>query len=397
MQGRFYQNPKNDKLSAVFLQRPLFFCGSNVYLDKIYQNIIMKIGVPKEIKNNENRVGLTPAGVFELVKNQHSVFIQKGAGVGSGFFDEDYEAAGALLVSSNTEIYAVSDMIVKVKEPISEEYPLIRANQIIFTYFHFASSKELTQAMIASKAICVAYETVEDEEGTLPLLTPMSEVAGRMAIQQGAKYLEKPIKGRGILLGGVPGVPPGRVLVLGAGVVGIQAAKMAAGLGAHVTILDINMKRLRYVNDVMPSHVVTEFSSEYNIRRHIKDHDLIIGAVLVTGGKAPKLITKDMLKLMNPGTVMVDVAVDQGGCFETTQPTTHENPTYIIDDVVHYCVTNMPGAVPYTSTLALTNVTLPYVLKLANLGWEKATDMNKDLYKGLNIVKGVVVYNGITV
>ncbi len=357
----------------------------------------MKIGVPKEIKNNENRVGLTPAGVFELVKNQHSVFIQKGAGVGSGFFDEDYEAAGALLVSSNTEIYAVSDMIVKVKEPISEEYPLIRANQIIFTYFHFASSKELTQAMIASKAICVAYETVEDEEGTLPLLTPMSEVAGRMAIQQGAKYLEKPIKGRGILLGGVPGVPPGRVLVLGAGVVGIQAAKMAAGLGAHVTILDINMKRLRYVNDVMPSHVVTEFSSEYNIRRHIKDHDLIIGAVLVTGGKAPKLITKDMLKLMNPGTVMVDVAVDQGGCFETTQPTTHENPTYIIDDVVHYCVTNMPGAVPYTSTLALTNVTLPYVLKLANLGWEKATDMNKDLYKGLNIVKGVVVYNGITV
>jgi alanine dehydrogenase len=397
LQGRFYQNPKNDKLSAVFLQRPLFFCGSNVYLDKIYQNIIMKIGVPKEIKNNENRVGLTPAGVFELVKNQHSVFIQKGAGVGSGFFDEDYEAAGALLVSSNTEIYAVSDMIVKVKEPISEEYPLIRANQIIFTYFHFASSKELTQAMIASKAICVAYETVEDEEGTLPLLTPMSEVAGRMAIQQGAKYLEKPIKGRGILLGGVPGVPPGRVLVLGAGVVGIQAAKMAAGLGAHVTILDINMKRLRYVNDVMPSHVVTEFSSEYNIRRHIKDHDLIIGAVLVTGGKAPKLITKDMLKLMNPGTVMVDVAVDQGGCFETTQPTTHENPTYIIDDVVHYCVTNMPGAVPYTSTLALTNVTLPYVLKLANLGWEKATDMNKDLYKGLNIVKGVVVYNGITV
>ncbi len=357
----------------------------------------MKIGVPKEIKNNENRVGLTPAGVFELVKNHHSVFVQKGAGVGSGFFDEDYEAAGALMVSINEEIYAVSDMIVKVKEPISEEYALIRPNQIIFTYFHFASSRELTQAMISSKAICIAYETVEDEDGSLPLLTPMSEVAGRMAIQQGAKYLEKPIKGRGILLGGVPGVPPGRVLVLGAGVVGIQAAKMAAGLGAHVTILDINMKRLRYVNDVMPSHVVTEFSSEYNIRRHIKDHDLIVGAVLVTGVKAPKLITKDMLKLMNPGTVMVDVAVDQGGCFETTKPTTHENPTYIIDDVVHYCVTNMPGAVPYTSTLALTNVTLPYVLKLANLGWEKATDSNKDLYKGLNIVKGVIVYDGISV
>ncbi len=357
----------------------------------------MKIGVPKEIKNNENRVGLTPAGVFELVKNQHIVFVQCGAGVGSGFFDEDYEAAGATILMSNVEIYALSDMIVKVKEPITEEYPLIRPNQIIFTYFHFASSKELTQAMIASKAICIAYETVEDEDGSLPLLTPMSEVAGRMAIQQGAKYLEKPIKGRGILLGGVPGVPPGRVLVLGAGVVGIQAAKMAAGLGAHVTILDINMKRLRYVNDVMPSHVVTEFSSEYNIRRHIKDHDLIVGAVLVTGGKAPKLVTKDMLKLMNPGTVMVDVAVDQGGCFETTRPTTHENPTYIIDDVVHYCVTNMPGAVPYTSTLALTNVTLPYVLKLANLGWEKATDLNKDLFKGLNIVKGVIVYNGINV
>jgi alanine dehydrogenase len=332
-----------------------------------------------------------------LVKNHHSVYIQNGAGIGSGFSDEDYESAGAELFSTNAEIYANCDMIVKVKEPIAEEYALIRPNQILFTYFHFASSKELTTAMIASKAICIAYETVEDEDGTLPLLTPMSEVAGRMAIQQGAKYLEKPIKGRGILLGGVPGVPPGRVLVLGAGVVGIQAAKMAAGLGAHVTILDINIKRLRYVNDVMPSHVVTEFSSEYNIRRHIKDHDLIVGAVLVTGGKAPKLITKDMLKLMHPGTVMVDVAVDQGGCFETTKPTTHENPTYIIDDVVHYCVTNMPGAVPYTSTLALTNVTLPYVLKLANLGWEKATDMNKDLYKGLNIVKGVVVYNGIAV
>lgn len=357
----------------------------------------MKIGVLKEIKNNENRVGLTPAGVFELVKNQHIVYVQNSAGVGSGFFDEDYEAAGAIMYKSNSEIYASSEMIVKVKEPIAEEFALIRPNQIIFTYFHFASSKELTKAMIASKAICIAYETVEEEDGSLPLLTPMSEVAGRMAIQQGAKYLEKPIKGRGILLGGVPGVPPGRVLVLGAGVVGIQAAKMAAGLGAHVTILDINMKRLRYVNDVMPSHVVTEFSSEYNIRRHIKNHDLIVGAVLVTGGKAPKLITKDMLKDMNPGTVLVDVAVDQGGCFETTQPTTHESPTYIIDDVVHYCVTNMPGAVPYTSTLALTNVTLPYVLKIANLGWEKATDLNKDLYKGLNIVKGVIVYQGISV
>lgn len=355
----------------------------------------MKIGVPKEIKNNENRVGITPAGVFELVKNNHTVYVQSSAGEGSGFFDEDYVAAGAVLLPKIEEVYAISDMIVKVKEPVQYEYPLIKENQVIFTYFHFASSKELTEAMISSNAICIAYETVEDADGSLPLLTPMSEVAGRMAIQQGAKYLEKPIKGRGILLGGVPGVPPGKVLVLGAGVVGYQAAKMAAGLGAHVTILDINMKRLRYINDVMPSHVITEFSSEYNIRRHIKTHDLIVGAVLVTGGKAPKLITRAMLKEMNPGTVMVDVAVDQGGCFETTKPTTHENPTYIIDDVVHYCVTNMPGAVPYTSTLALTNVTLPYVLKIAASGWQKACEQNKDLNKGLNIVNGKIVHQGI--
>jgi len=356
----------------------------------------MKVGVVKEIKNNESRVGLTPAGVFELVKNNHTVLVESKAGEGSGFLDEDYLGAGAVLLPKAEDVYAISDMIIKVKEPIAQEYGLIKEDQIVFTYFHFASSDALTQAMIDSKAVCIAYETVQDADGTLPLLTPMSEVAGRMAIQQGAKYLEKPIKGKGILLGGVPGVPPGKVLVLGAGVVGIQAAKMAAGLGAHVTILDINMKRLRYVNDVMPSHVVTEFSSEYNIRRHIKNHDLIIGAVLVTGGKAPRLITKDMLKDMHPGTVLVDVAVDQGGCFETTRPTTHEDPTYIIDDVVHYCVTNMPGAVPYTSTLALTNVTLPYVLKIANLGWEKACELNPDLNKGLSIVKGKVVYEAIS-
>ena len=355
----------------------------------------MKIGVAKEIKNNESRVGLTPAGVFELVKNKHTVYVQSTAGEGSGFFDRDYKEAGAIVLETMHQVYALSDMIVKVKEPIAEEYPLIKENQIVFTYFHFASSKELTDAMIASKSICIAYETVEDEDGTLPLLTPMSEVAGRMAIQQGAKYLEKPIKGRGILLGGVPGVPPGKVLILGAGVVGIQAAKMAAGLGAHVTILDINMKRLRYVNDVMPNHVVTELSTEYTIRRHIRNHDLIVGGVLIPGAKAPKLITRDMLKDMRPGTVLVDVAVDQGGCFETTKATTHENPTYIIDDVVHYCVANMPGAVPYTSTLALTNVTLPYVLKIANLGWEKACESYKDLSKGLNIVSGEIVYEGI--
>lgn len=355
----------------------------------------MNIGVPKEIKNNESRVGITPAGVFELVKNNHTVYVQENAGFGSGFWDTDYAVVGAIIVSTAKEVYAQADMIVKVKEPIAEEYPLIKPNQIVFTYFHFASSEELTIAMLESKSVCIAYETVEDADGSLPLLTPMSEVAGRMAIQQGAKYLEKPIKGKGVLLGGVPGVPPGKVLVLGAGVVGIQAAKMAAGLGAHVTILDINMKRLRYVNDVMPSHVVTEFSSEYNIRKHIKTHDLIIGAVLIPGAKAPNLITRDMLKEMHPGTVLVDVAVDQGGCFETTRATTHENPTYIIDDVVHYCVANMPGAVPYTSTLALTNVTLPYVLKLANLGWVEATNRFPDLKKGLNIVKGEVLYKEI--
>ncbi|MBQ4913057.1 alanine dehydrogenase [Maribacter sp. MMG018] len=355
----------------------------------------MIVGIPTEIKNNESRVGMTPAGVFELVKNNHTVYVQSGAGEGSGFYNGDYQQAGAIILDTIGQVYSMSQMIVKVKEPIEEEYELIQEGQILFTYFHFASSEELTKAMIKKKAICIAYETVEDEEGTLPLLTPMSEVAGRMAIQQGAKYLEKPVKGRGVLLGGVPGVAPGRVLVLGAGVVGIQAAKMAAGLGAHVTILDINMKRLRYVNDVMPPHVVTEFSNEFNIRKHIKTHDLIIGGVLLKGAKAPNLITRDMLKEMRPGTVIVDVAVDQGGCVETTRPTTHEDPIYIIDDVVHYSVANMPGAVPYTSTMALTNVTLPYVLKLANLGWEDACKKDAALEKGLNIVSGKVVYNEI--
>ncbi|MEL6916430.1 MAG: alanine dehydrogenase [Bacteroidota bacterium] len=355
----------------------------------------MIVGVPKEIKNNESRVGMTPAGVFELIKHKHTVYVQSGAGERSGFINSDYQEVGAIILDTIGQVYAMSEMIVKVKEPIAEEYPLIQKGQVVFTYFHFASSEPLTNAMIESRAICIAYETVEDEEGTLPLLTPMSEVAGRMAIQQGAKYLEKPVKGRGVLLGGVPGVAPGKVLVLGAGVVGIQAAKMAAGLGAHVTILDINMKRLRYVNDVMPSHVVTEFSNEYNIRKHIKTHDLIVGGVLLKGAKAPNLITRDMLKEMRPGTVIVDVAVDQGGCVETTRPTTHEDPVYIIDDVVHYSVANMPGAVPYTSTMALTNVTLPYVLKLANNGWEKACSEDMTLQRGLNIVQGDVVYKEI--
>ena len=355
----------------------------------------MKIGVPKEIKNNESRVGMTPAGVYELIKNDHNVYVQKNAGLGSGFFDEDYKEVGATILDTIDEVYASAEMIVKVKEPIAVEYDLIKPHHVVFTYFHFASSEPLTKAMLKSKAVCIAYETVEDGDGTLPLLTPMSEVAGRMAIQQGAKYLEKPIKGRGVLLGGVPGVPPGKVLVLGAGTVGIQAAKMAAGLGAHVTIMDINMKQLRYVNDVMPNHVVTEFSSEFNIRKRIKDHDLIVGGVLLKGAKAPNLITRDMLKDMRPGTVIVDVAVDQGGCVETSKPTTHEDPTYIIDDVVHYCVANMPGAVPYTSTLALTNVTLPYVLRLANQGWEVACAKDQSLRKGINIANGKVIYEEI--
>ncbi|MCM4163826.1 MULTISPECIES: alanine dehydrogenase [unclassified Arenibacter] len=355
----------------------------------------MKVGIPKEIANNESRVGMTPAGVFELVRNNHTVYVQTGAGDGSGFSNADYQQVGAIVLDTIGQVYAMSELIVKVKEPIKEEYGLVQRGQVVITYFHFASNEVLTEAMMHRKAICIAYETVEDEDGTLPLLTPMSEVAGRMAIQQGAKYLEKPAKGRGVLLGGVPGVAPGRVLVLGAGVVGIQAAKMAAGLGAHVTILDINMKRLRHVNDVMPSHVVTEFSNEYNIRKHIRDHDLIVGGILVKGAKTPKIITRDMLKDMRPGSVIVDVAVDQGGCVETTRPTTHENPVYIVEDVVHYCVTNMPGAVPYTSTMALTNVTLPYVLKLANLGWEEACQLDASLHKGLSIVKGKVVSKAI--
>lgn len=356
----------------------------------------MVIGVPTEIKNNENRVGITPGGVYELTKRGHTVYIQKDAGVNSGFVNQQYIDAGANILDTIEEVYASAQMIVKVKEPIAPEYTLIKKDQIVFTYFHFASSEPLTKAMIASGATCIAYETVEEADRSLPLLTPMSEVAGRMSIQQGARYLEKPVKGRGVLLGGVPGVSPGKVLVLGAGVVGIQAAKMAAGLGAHVTILDISMKRLRYVNDIMPPHVVTEFSNEFNIRKHIKTHDLIIGGVLIPGAKAPKLITRDMLKEMRPGTVIVDVAVDQGGCVETSKPTTHQDPVFIIDDVVHYCVANMPGAVPYTSTVALTNVTLPYVLKLADKGWETACAQDEVLKKGVNIVSGDVVYEEIS-
>jgi alanine dehydrogenase len=355
----------------------------------------MIIGVPKEIKNNENRVALTPAGTQELVKRGHTVYVQQTAGVGSGFSDEEYSKAGAKLLREATEVFAAAEMIMKVKEPIEQEYKLIKKDQLVFTYFHFASYEPLTKAMIASGAVCLAYETVERPDGSLPLLIPMSEVAGRMSIQEGAKYLEKPLKGRGILLGGVPGVKPAKVLILGGGVVGTNAAKIAAGMGADVTIMDVNINRLRYLDDVMPKNVHTMVSNDYTIREIVKESDLIVGGVLIPGAKAPKLITRDMLKLMRPGTVLVDVAVDQGGCIETCRPTTHEDPTFIIDDVVLYCVANMPGAVPYTSTLALTNATLPYAIRLANQGWKQAAQESLELRNGLNVIHGEVVYKGV--
>ncbi|CAG5068672.1 Alanine dehydrogenase [Dyadobacter sp. CECT 9623] len=356
----------------------------------------MIIGVPKEIKNNENRVALTPAGVTEFRKQGHLVYVQADAGKGSGFSDEQYQEAGASILPAIEEVYAIAEMIIKVKEPIESEYALIKEDQLLFTYFHFASSEPLTHAMIERKAVCLAYETVEKTDRSLPLLVPMSEVAGRMAVQEGAKYLEKPMGGFGILLGGVAGVKPANVLVLGGGIVGTQSAKMAAGLGANVTIADISLPRLRYLEDIMPANVDTVMSNEYNIRELIKSANLIIGGVLIPGAKAPYLITRDMLKLMKPGTVMVDVAIDQGGCFETSKATTHEHPIYEVDGVVHYCVANMPGAVPYTSTLALTNATLPYALQLANLGWKTACAANEELRKGLNVVNGKVVFKGVS-
>ncbi len=356
----------------------------------------MIIGIPKEIKNNENRVAVTPAGVSEYVQHGHTVYVQSTAGIGSGFLDEMYIDAGAKILPAIEDVYAIAEMIIKVKEPIAPEYDLIKENQLLFTYFHFASGKELTKAMIRRKAVCIAYETVEKPDRSLPLLVPMSEVAGRMATQEGAKYLEKPMGGRGILLGGVPGVKPAEVLVLGGGIVGTQATKMAAGMGAHVTIMDISLPRLRQLDDIMPENVDTVMSNHYNIVDAIKKADLIIGAVLIPGAKAPHLITRDMLKLMKQGTVLVDVAVDQGGCIETCKPTTHENPTYEIDGIIHYCVANMPGAVPYTSTIALTNATLEYGLQIADKGWVKACKEDKELKLGLNIVGGKVVYKAVS-
>jgi alanine dehydrogenase len=361
----------------------------------ILKTFTMKIGIPKEIKNNENRVALTPAGALELVKNKHEVFVQKNAGMGSGFNDSDYVAAGAKILETIDSVYKVAEMIIKVKEPIEIEYDLIKKDQIIYTYFHFASSEILTKAMIKSDAICLAYETVELDDKSLPLLIPMSEVAGRMSVQEGAKYLEKTYGGRGVLLGGVPGVFPAKVLIIGGGIVGTEAAKMAAGLGADVTIMDVSLKRLRYLDDIMPANVKTMMSNDFNIREMVPSHDLIIGAVLIPGTKAPSLVTRDMLVTMKPGTVIVDVAVDQGGCIETTHPTTHDEPTFLVNDVIHYCVANMPGAVPRTSTIALTNATLPYALKIAGEGWQNACRKDNALKKGLNIVNGNVVYKGV--
>lgn len=355
----------------------------------------MIIGVPKEIKNNENRVALTPAGTKELINNGHTIYIQHTAGENSGFPDSDYEKAGAKILPTIEDVYGIAEMIVKVKEPIASEYPLIREGQLLFTYFHFASDEKLTHAMIKSKAICLAYETVKDGSGKLPLLIPMSEVAGRMAIQEGARFLEKPQGGKGILLGGVPGVKPAKVLVLGGGIVGYNAAIMAAGSGANVTIADISLPRLRYLSEVMPANVNTLFSSMHNIEMELPSTDLVIGAVLIPGDKAPFVITNPMLKLLKKGSVLVDVAIDQGGCFESSHPTTHAEPTYEVEDVIHYCVANIPGAVPKTSTLALTHATLPYVITLADKGWEKACAEDKGLASGLNIVKGDVVFQPV--
>jgi alanine dehydrogenase len=355
----------------------------------------MKIGVPKEIKPNENRIALTPVGAEVLSRHGHEVFVESNGGLGTGFSNEEYISAGAKILDTAKEVYSIADMIIKVKEPIAPEYGLIKKGQIVFTYFHFAASKVLTEAMQRSGCIAIAYETVQKEDGSLPLLIPMSEVAGRMAPQEGAKYLEKTMGGRGVLLGGVPGTEPANVVVLGGGVVGTNAAKIAAGFGARVTIMDNNLYRLRYLDDVMPKNIITMMSNPYNIRQAIQTADLVIGAVLIPGAKAPYLITRDMLKLMKKGSVVVDVSVDQGGCIETCKPTTHENPTYEVEGIVHYCVANMPGAVPFTSTIALTNATLPYAVDIANKGYKAAISESNEIKMGLNVIDGKITYQGV--
>lgn len=355
----------------------------------------MKIGVPKEIKNNENRVGMTPAGVAELIKHGHEVYVQHTAGEGSGFADAEYEAVGAKILPDIADVYAIAEMIIKVKEPIAPEYPLVRKGQLVFTYFHFASDYELTEAMLKSGAVCLAYETVQTPDRRLPLLIPMSEVAGRMAAINGAYYLQKTKGGAGKLIGGVPGVKPARFLVLGGGIVGEAAARYAAGMGADVTITDISLPRLRQLDIETPANVHTLYSNEHNIREQLPTVDVVVGSVLIPGAKTPFLITREMLKLMKPGTVLVDVAIDQGGCFGTSHPTTHSEPTYEVDGILHYAVANIPGAVPNTSTMALTNATLRYALALADKGWRKACKDDEALYKGLNVVEGKVTFKGV--
>ena len=355
----------------------------------------MKIGIPKEIKNNENRVGMTPDGVAELVKHGHEVFVQHTAGEGSGFADAAYEKVGAKILPTIEAVYDVAEMIIKVKEPIKPEYPLLKHGQLVFTYFHLACDLELTEAMVKSGAVCLAYETVQTADKRLPLLVPMSEVAGRMASINGAYYLQKTKGGKGKLMSGVPGVKPAKVLVLGGGIVGEAAARMAAGMGAEVYITDISLPRLRQLDAELPANVHTLYSTEHNIRKELKDVDIVVGSVLVPGDKAPHLITRDMLKEMELGTVLVDVAIDQGGCFETSHPTTHSDPVYEVDGIVHYAVANIPGAVPNTSTAALTNATLKYALALADKGWKKACREDAALYKGLNVVEGKITFKAV--
>ena len=355
----------------------------------------MIAGILKEIKIEENRVSMTPAGVEVLKDHGHTLLVEKGAGSGSGFEDKAYVAAGAEIVKTAKEIYERSDMVMHVKEPMPSEYKLIRKDQIVFTYFHLAANEALTRAMIETKSIAIAYETIQKADGSLPLLIPMSEVAGRMAIQEAAKYLEMEYGGEGVLLGGVPGVEPATVLVIGAGTVGTHAAKMACGLGARVYVVDSCLSRLRYLSDVMPKNCFLLISSPETIRRLIREADAVIGSVLIPGAKAPKLVTRDMLKLMKKGSVLVDVAIDQGGCFETSRATTHKEPIYTIDGIIHYCVANMPGAVAKTSTLALTNATLPYAVEIANKGWKRAMKENPEIKKGANVIKGRVTFQGV--
>ncbi|MCE5265371.1 MAG: alanine dehydrogenase [Deltaproteobacteria bacterium] len=356
----------------------------------------MIVGILKEIKTLENRACMTPSGVEEMRGHGHTVLVEKGAGVGSGFDDKAYQAAGAQIVKTAKEIYGRADMVMHVKEPLPAEYPLIRKDQIVFTYLHLAADEKQTKALIKSKCIAIAYETVQRPDRSLPLLVPMSEVAGRMSIQEGAKYLESPTGGSGLLLGGVPGVDPATVLVIGAGTVGMHAAKMACGLGAKVYMVDAYLPRLRYLSEVMPANCFLLKSSPATIRRLIQEADLVIGSVLVPGAKAPKMVTREMIKTMKKGSVMVDVAIDQGGCFETSKATTHADPVYTVDGVIHYCVANMPGAVARTSTLALTNATLPYALEIADKGWSKAMQDNPDLKSGANVIKGKVTFKGVS-